>query len=172
MQYYAPKGLKPNDHARNSCVQYFLNETDAEYLFFVDHDTIPTFQAPLELLRAGKDIITGFTPVASMDVNTGLVEKWYSVCRFGVAKDGTTGLVPISEGAGIEKVDACGASCLLIHRRVLEAVKFPFRVRFDEDGLSVLGQDFSFCLSALEAGFEVFAHFDVLCGHYKDVMLR
>ena len=170
MQYYAPSGLKPNDHARNSCVKHFL-ASRADYLFFVDHDTVPTVHAPLTLMRARKDIISGCTPIVTIDPNTKQRVKLYTVNRHGTAPDGSVGLVPAT-GVGIEEIDACGAACLMISRRVLEAFRFPFRVRFDEDGLAVLGQDYSFCASAIEAGFKVFVDFNVLCGHYKDVMLR
>ena len=169
--YYAPVGLKPNDHARNSCAQYFLNETAADYLWFVDHDTLPGLHAPVKLVAAQKDIISGVTPVYTEDPNTGRMETVYMVLREGNAPDGSVGLIQYI-GEGIERIDACGASCLMIHRRVLESIPFPFRVRFDENGVCTMGQDISFCKTAKDADFEIFAHYDVPCGHVKDVTLR
>lgn len=169
MRYHAPINLKPNDHARNSCVKHFL-ASRAEYLFFVDHDTIPPWGAPLALLRAQKDVISGCTPTLKRD-SDGELRKVYMVLREGVAPDGAAGLAPYMD-SGIKPIDACGASCLMIHRRVLEMVRSPFRVLFDDDGLSVQGQDFTFCARARAAGVSIFADFGLRCKHVKDIGLE
>ena len=172
MGYYAPVGLKPNDHARNTCVDHFLTATHAEYLLFVDHDTIPPRNAPLDLLRAQKDVISGCTPILKVDPSTGETHKLYVILRRGQAADGSVGLVPFMD-EGIKSIDGCGASCLLIHRRVLDGMAFPFQVLFDpQTGMMQQGQDFTFCANAQDAGFDLFAHFGVMCRHVKEIPLE
>ena len=64
------------------------------------------------------------------------------------------------------QVDATGAACLLVHRRVFEAIEEPWfgpAVLAGEE----LGEDVSFCLSARQAGFPIFVASSVDVGHVK-----
>lgn len=80
---------------------------------------------------------------------------------------------------GIIKVGGCGAGCLLVHRRVLEAI------REAEDGGAAwfteisyghlnhrrFGEDLSFCLRAATAGFPLYADTKAQVGHVKSMVL-
>jgi GT2 family glycosyltransferase len=74
-------------------------------------------------------------------------------------------------------VDGCGAGCLLIHRRVLEAIAQAepgdpapwFRELREND--RDYGEDLSFCLRAARAGFTITADTGAQAGHVKPVMV-
>ena len=67
-----------------------------------------------------------------------------------------------------------GGGCLLVHRRVLEALSPPwFRFETDGEGRRILTpEDFFFCRNAVAGGFRVFLDTDRICGHIKAVDLR
>lgn len=69
--------------------------------------------------------------------------------------------------ADLIECDGVGGGCLLIHRRVLEAIKEPW---FECAKGTVAGEDFDFCRKVQTAGFKIFADPGVLCGHeQKDI---
>lgn len=73
------------------------------------------------------------------------------------------------------RVGGCGAGCLLVHRRVLEAVSRDeggpaWFTEITADGRR-FGEDLSFCLRAARAGFPVHADTGARAGHVKPVVL-
>jgi 2-polyprenyl-3-methyl-5-hydroxy-6-metoxy-1,4-benzoquinol methylase len=58
--------------------------------------------------------------------------------------------------------DGVGGGCLLIHRRVLEAIKDPW---FKCNEGAPAGEDFDFCRKVQAAGFKIFVDPGVICGH-------
>lgn len=131
--------------ARNELARVFLDTPGADWLLMLDTDMVfaPT---TLDRLRA----------VASPRVIAGaLCFGWFSDAR--VAKptmydeqmhtitDWTPGeLVP---------VHATGAACLLIHRRVFEAIGGPYY--FTQDPNGAWGEDQGFCRNAQAAGVRI-----------------
>ncbi|NCN41074.1 glycosyltransferase family 2 protein [bacterium] len=149
---------KPTSNNRNKIVKAFL-ETDYHYLLMIDDDVVPPPNL-LDLIKLGKDIVAAPCP------------QWHENDIYWVVMD----YVPEEEGyrqvgvdrrSGLEEVDAVGTGCILIKRKVLENIKAPFERKWDEDGIQALGHDFYFCQKAKEKGFEVYAHFDYPCRHYK-----
>jgi len=64
--------------------------------------------------------------------------------------------------------DGVGGGCLLIHRRVFEAIGDPWFVCAKD---LHMGEDFDFCRKAQEKGFKIYADPGVLCGHeQKDLI--
>lgn len=63
--------------------------------------------------------------------------------------------------------DGVGGGCLLVHRRVFEAIKDPW---FECAKGTQAGEDFDFCRKVQTAGFKIYADPGVLCGHeQKDI---
>ncbi len=58
--------------------------------------------------------------------------------------------------------DGVGAGCLLIHKRVFDAIEKPY---FKCNPGTFIGEDFYFCRKVREAGFKIYLDPSVLCGH-------
>lgn len=108
-------GTMATDHNRNKIVAKFL-ETDAEWLFWVDADTIVPRGAVNRLLAMGKTLASGLyygkndphPPIAYVKANNAFV--------------------PLSNTRNWERgeiiaVDASGMGCMLTHRSVFEDIK-------------------------------------------------
>jgi hypothetical protein len=63
---------------------------------------------------------------------------------------------------GVFEVDAAGSAGMLIRRRVLETMGFPW---FESTNGVYLNEDVIFCMKAREHGFRIFATADVAMGH-------
>ena len=161
VERYAPEGLRPVAYAKNVCVEEFLRR-GCEYLWFVDADTVPPFDAPDLLLHAGVEVVAGVVRQFKQDVD-GVAKPVPMICRAGPG-----GLRPVLRGAGVEKIDACGAGCLMVHRSVFERLGPPPWFEQGSWG-SERGSDFNFCARLRDAGVPIHAHFGVRCLHYKDV---
>ncbi len=78
-----------------------------------------------------------------------------------------TALLPAKREHLIE-CDGIGAGCLLIHRRVFEAMEKPY---FRCNPGTFIGEDFYFSRKAQEKGFKIFVDPGILCGHkQKDLI--
>lgn len=158
---YMVSNESPHAWARNACVEQFL-KTDCKYLWFVDADTVPEPSAldGLLLYANEADIITGVTPIRKLDLD-GEVKTIPNTLTWDVGKDG---YVP-HFGSGY--IDACGASCMLIKREVIESIGAPW---FKQD-MQRRDEDFRFCEEARANGFKIFCNFDVRCGHYREIAI-
>jgi predicted O-methyltransferase YrrM len=155
---------RPVSVSRNLIVKYFLEETDADYLFFVDSDTIIPDNA-IELFKEDKDIISGFYPmwIRNMIVPSFVKETGDEELRFIARWKWNT----------VEKYAGCGAGCLLIKRHVLENMKPPwFKFELSDDNIAVnYGEDIYFGLKARSMGYDLWGHTGVICSHLKTVDL-
>lgn len=154
----------PISSNRNKIVKRFL-ETDCDYLLMIDNDVVPLHN-PCELVFADKDIVGSPARVRS----AGRITVW-------------TAYIPHSGGYGYSAIDLdsfddmfdilqvsiVGTGCILIKRKVLEALKAPFHSEFDEDGVQTFGTDFAFCRKATQAGFKVYTTTHRRCEHFKTV---
>lgn len=74
------------------------------------------------------------------------------------------------ERTGVVECDAVGFGCVAIHRRVFEAMQYPyFRMEYNEAGS--ITDDMTFCRDARELGFRVAMDFDLQCDHFSTVRL-
>jgi hypothetical protein len=158
---FRPENLKPPAYARNFCIDKFL-ETEFQYLWFIDHDTCPPIHALDFLRNAERSVISGIVRTRKYDWDGS--EKKVGV----VARKTERGYKPCG-GSGIEKIDVCGAACLMIHRSVFEKIEPPWFVDppWPKPG-EVRSHDFFFCEKLQEAGVDLYAHFSVVCKHKKE----
>jgi len=153
--------MRPSENARNFSVKKMLDE-GYDYLLTIDHDTVP-LKNPIDLIELGLDVV-GFA-----------VPQWnqsdpnYPIYFVGMDRV-ETGYNEHKEKEGLQEVDGVGSACLLMSRKVLEAVKEPF-VRKWEDGFAVTGLDFYFCEKAKEQGFKVYCHYGYVADHFKELSL-
>jgi len=178
-----PKGTKlnkvtnlPIDVARNQLVK----QLEKEWLFMFDSDEIVPPEALMKLLSWNLPIVSGIVFLANIDRPAPAIYKYehrkqgrhyysskineveaYLLRHKPDNKD--VGVVLPSTKEDLIECDAVGCGCLLVHRKVFEAIKPPHFVL--NSGGRVSGEDFSFCRKAKRAGFKIYADPGVLCGH-------
>ena len=157
---FAPENLYPLDVARNRCVKEFLR-TNYDYLWWIDDDIVPPKNALDRLLMADKDIIGALC--FSMRYEKG------EAFPYPVAlKRDASGGYAVHYGEDIEEVDAVGGACVMVKRRVYEAVKNPYEFHYRDGELS-LTCDFDVWQKAQKAGFKVYVDYNLMCSHIKEV---
>jgi hypothetical protein len=154
----------PISSNRNKIVKRFL-QTDDDYLMMIDDDVVPLFN-PALFVFADKDVIGFPAKVRQGDRQLNWVAYILNPDRHEYAP---VDFSKVEQDIELLKVDAVGTGCILIHRRVLENIKAPFHIHFDEDGILTMGTDFAFCERAKEAGFEIFTTPRRVCEHFKEL---
>lgn len=153
----------PHADARNRIVWDFL-KSEAEWLLWIDNDTVFEPEDLQTLMDLDMDIVTG------IQFTTG--EDHFPLLRYLDKKTWTMRPLTAIPTLGPFEVDGCGFGFVLMKRRVLETVTdpwFEFKSGFSED--------LNFCFKAKHAGFKIVAHPRVLLGHinkkiftYQDFM--
>lgn len=154
----------PVDSNRNSIVKKFL-VTDYEWLLMIDSDIVPPLNV-LDLLKHEKKVVGAvcFT-MSSEGIPYPVIMRKDNEKGWGYNVDRRV--------KDLMNVDVTGASCLLIHRSVLEKIPSPFRLGYDKEGIvTVIGEDFDFCEKVRKIGLKVWVDTTIQCGHYKAVDLR
>lgn len=141
----------PASSTRNRIANLFL-ESQADYLVMLDDDQAPTCNV-LDYIEYDLDVV-GF-PYPSIRINNDNPIPWFPC--------------PPDPDGGIREVQFVGGGCLIIARRVLEALKRPFEDYFSEDGLFAEGEDLTFCRRAREARFAIWCVMDKPLLHIKPV---
>ena len=159
------------DNSRNTLCRDTLR-IGADWLLMIDSDNAPV-KNPLHLLPDNKDVIIFPTPVWASkldpEIAIGRVPIYWNCMDWKGDKDGWVEHQPRT---GWQEIDAGGTGCILIARRVLEAVPPPwFTRRLDEHGVVTHGSDYLFCQRAKEAGFKIWANYDYCCSHIKEIDL-
>jgi hypothetical protein len=121
----------------------------------VDSGTIPPPHALQALLAADVPVISGVVPVRKMDAD-GEIKRIPMTLKYN--EHG--GLMPYL-GEGVERIDVCGAACLLIRMDVIEAINGP--PWFTHAAGDEAREDFRFCEALAKGGMPLYAHFDVVC---------
>lgn len=144
----------PLVHARNLAVKRFL-ESGCSHMYTLDSDCVPAPNTISRLLSYSLPVVS--SPHACI-ING---ERGVMAC------DKTdSGYVQHHPMEGLQKVDAVGGSGILVRRSVLETLGPPwFMQEYDSDGLLALGEDFYFCERLREAGYEIWADFDLTQAH-------
>ena len=154
----------PISSNRNKIVKRFL-QTDNDYLLMIDDDVVPLFN-PAEFVFADKDVIGFPAKVRQGDRCLNWVAYVKRPDRHEYAP---VDFSKVDQSIELLSVDAVGTGAILIHRRVLENMKAPFHIHFDEDGILTMGTDFAFCERAKEAGFNIYTTPRRVCEHFKEL---
>ena len=158
-------GVETSKLSNTYVAKMFRESTEFDWWLNIDADNPPQGN-PLDLIALNKDIIGCPTPIWQPENVNPIPWNVYG------KEDGK--LTEWKNYDGLQKVAAVGSGCMLFSRRVFEnppMQKGPFLAVYDEYGIRKLGPDIAFCLRAGEAGFEVWAHFDYICGHHQEVNL-
>ena len=149
---------RPLEHARNLQVLRFL-ETRCTHLYLLDADCLPQDGTVQRLLAHGLPIVAA--PHATRIGNeTGLMV---------LDSANGQGYVQHRPTEGLQRVDAVGASGLLIRRDVFERLGPPwFACEYDERGLLSRSEDFGFCERAREAGYEIWCDCEMAQVHFVE----
>ena len=146
----------PFDHARNEIAKRAI-VNGSDWLLFIDDDVIVPPDAYLQMTAWNKPIVSG------------LYYKRQGKIVPTAYRESATGPAPIPKVAAPDLVDFVGGGCLLIHRSVLEKVKYPwFKWTINDESLKPhdrLGEDFNFCRKARQAGYEILLDTTVRCRH-------
>lgn len=156
--------------ARNDVCRAFLNKTDARWLWMVDSDMVFEPDTLARLIGAASDE----APVVG-GLCFGLDDSGEVFPAMHERVDGALIRAETYEENTLQRVDATGAACLLIHRDVLLKVGarggvhpwFQETVEADWE----YGEDVTFCLRCQEAGFPVHVHTGIEVGHEKTRIL-
>jgi GT2 family glycosyltransferase len=174
--------------ARNQIVKGMLKYPRAEWLFFMDSDMLFPARALRHLLKRFErdhkphvDIVGGayfqrFEPhelIAYQHVGgelpyRPLTPEWIEYVRShrdSLPLDGRfTGRIIGSDG--LMEVDGIGTGCLLIRRKVFEAMAEPWFSYRDEGS-----EDLYFCREAKRAGFKIHLDRGLVCGHVNRIVV-
>lgn len=162
------------------------------HLLMVDNDTIPFFLGKFVDLPAlalfAKDVIAAPVPINRDDANQlnaymELTPEQRTEPRdeYRMRSISPAETQAAAEAGGLLKVDRVGFGACMIARRVLEAMPYPFVVAPTPENLRKeieridngwpLGEDIRFCENATRAGFEVWTHYEFMCGHSHEINL-
>lgn len=149
---------RPISHNRNLIVKVFL-ESEMDYLLQIDSDIVP----PKNII----EMVNNNVDFCSADIQTC---KGQEIIKLALEKTETGDEYRIIKNLknGLNKVDATGTGCCLISRKVFEKLKPPYyKFIFDEEGLCIKGEDFHFCDSIKELGFDIYFDTSFKCLHYQ-----
>ncbi|MCL1902515.1 MAG: hypothetical protein FWG18_02715 [Alphaproteobacteria bacterium] len=139
-----------------------------DYVFMVDSDIILPPNALVELIAADKDIIMGWYPSKRAPEQSEL----FHINESGNFQlDNVVSIASMPPNQVIEIMGG-GAGCMLIKTDILRQFGDNRWFRFVEyPGGGVLSEDLYFCTTARAAGFKIFAHTGIRCGHISKVVL-
>jgi hypothetical protein len=168
-------GKRGADYARNSIVETFLQESDADWLMMIDEDEIVPENFWQLCTVSDADIVSAITPVwvANMDPETML-----RVNNYGVDSQGRCFNLPIPDDSVKQpyRVPVLGTGCIAIRRRVFAPKPHglganPFYFTREDNQKVKAGEDINFSVDANRLGFVLAVHPQVRCDHVKEIAL-
>jgi len=173
-------GNRPVAHARNHAAGEFLR-SDAEWLIMVDHDTVPppNFFEIIPMMERDNKFIAGL-PYPFMPGCEGLYP--YPCFALGWFEAPGKLRAPSNLPPGWStSYDFLGGGCLVVHRSVFERISKPyFKTIIDDAEVRDIdteklpdsaAEDLYFTYKAKRSGFDLWAHSDFVCQHYKTIPL-
>ncbi len=152
--------------SRNILREKTINE-GYDYMFNLDQDVVPPKDVIERLIAHDKKIITGvyfnkFTKIGQKN----LTHETRTRPVLWVRSPKTQGLVFVRNDVVAQdrliRVDLCGTGCILIHRDVLEKIRF----RWEEEESGV--DDSFLCIDAAKLGYNIYADTSIKCIHHVD----
>ena len=159
---------KPYENNLGHIVRHCLKR-DYDFWLNIDADNAPRKpKAALDLVFLNLDVVGLPTPVwRYRQENPWFINAMDEVPEKNTFRSRT--LASNSDCNGLQEVGAVGSGCILVARRVLQKVQGPFMREWNDDGTVACGCDFAFCKRVRKAGFKVWAHYDHLCLHIKEI---
>ncbi len=151
--------LARTDRARNQIVEWYLKNTPATHLLFLDSDMVfpPTI---IDQLMAHKKAV-----VSGLYFHR---EAPYQPHMYMWDKDDDTKMLPVMKwDEGLVKADCVGAGALLIERWVLEEMKPPWFYY----GAELESEDITFCRRLGKAKIPVWCDTKCECGHIGEIII-
>ena len=184
--------MRPVEYARNLLVRDFL-KTDAQYLWFIDADMIPT-SSTTAIFEVDADMVCGRAH-AFQDYPGGKTGVKISAHTKEKGSDLFLNILPKDDDLIVQDVEACGTASLLIKRHVLEDPRMHlptayvdgdgvakdindekdkeswapavFRTLYKPNGMLIRGEDIDFTYRATQLGYSLKIHLGAEIGHYK-----
>jgi hypothetical protein len=157
--------FKPVENNMNQIAK-LVREDTFDFWITMDADN-PPIKNPIDLVFLDKDVIGLPTPLVKLDLDYGWLFTWNVGDSLGDGRFRATRVT----GEGLVEVEGVGLGCMVIARRVLEAIKAPFLRVWDQWGVVDEGLDYAFCRRVKAAGFKVYAHWDYCCEHWCTIEL-
>lgn len=192
-KFYAQYSGPYLDDSRNRCVQWFHNDTESDYLVFIDSDIAFDANKVFSLVEVAAE--HGVTILSGVYYNQfgkdlrALIYEWGDPALSGMNRnyldDDARDLIPL---ANIQlsalypqdkphPVDACGAGFFAIHRKVFidmaaqYAVPQQFFAELCLGGIH-MGEDLTFCVRAKAVGHQTYVFPSIEVDHYKTCVIR
>lgn len=151
-------------NSRNLLREKFL-KGNYDYFFSLEQDVIPPKDIIERLSAHKKEIVSGVYFAEKNLVGEKFSQKILLPVLYDFVKDKDGKDIPENMrffredelNNGLKEVKASGLGCILIHKKILENIKF----RYDKDGFD----DVFFCQDARAKGFKIFADTSIICKH-------
>jgi hypothetical protein len=171
--------------ARNKAVEQFLQERDAQWLFWIDTDMGFTADTVDRLVAAADPVkrpIIGGLCFTQRETNEDGLGGWRTAAAptiFDWVKEGDQQGFAIRWDYPADTVVPCagtGSACILIHRSVFERMfekygRSWYDKAFNASMKQETSEDLSFCMRAIAIGIPVHVHTGVKTSHQKTVWL-
>ena len=151
--------------ARNKIHDLFLDNPYTTHLLMLDSDVLPPPNVISRLLDHDKDLVGGYYrkkekfPIAGEDGTKRFIQRPV-VYDFNSYKDGIPMYVArMDAGSGLESVDAMGAGCWLMSRKLAESLgRSPYDMNSG-------GEDMVICKKTKDLGYDIWVDWDMPCAH-------
>jgi GT2 family glycosyltransferase len=147
----------------------FNGKVRYDYMLWIDSDQGFAFDDLAKLMERKRDICAGWYKTVSGNSSVGLT--------FDIDKFRKTGAIPLMAPEAVKKqktpfkVDFVGFGFVLIAQGVFEKIPYPWfshdEITMENGVVRQLGEDFTFCRKARDAGFSIWVDPDVRVSHSK-----